>query len=163
MTLSILILHKQENLVKLNQLLAILLPQIKGLDDDLEIYIEGERMMQEGDKCNSLIKDAIGKYVWLLRDTDIISDTSVSDLLKAFESDKDIYLISGMETFNELNPKDFKECLLLQSPMKRTFAPKFKKKSVKAIGLSLGSISSNGVGIIENNILHIRNGLQVIK
>ena len=161
MTLSILILHKQETLTYLNQLLAILLPQIKGLDDDLEIYIEGERMMQEGDKCNSLLKDAIGKYVWFLRDTDIISDTAVSDLLKSFESDKDVYLISGMETFNELNPKDFKDCLLLQSPMKRTFVPKFKKKSVKAIQMNLGSLNSNGVGVIENNILHIRNGLQI--
>ena len=163
MTLSILILHKQENLVKLNQLLAILLPQIKGLDGDLEIYVEGERMYQEGDKCNSLLKDALGKYVWFLRDTDIISDTAVSDLLKAFESDKDIYLISGMETFNETNPKDFKDCLLLQSPMRRTFVPKFKKKSIKAIELNLGSLSSKGVGVIENNILHIRNGLQVVK
>lgn len=163
MKLSILILTIQENKKKLDQLLAMLLPQIKGYDDQLEIYIEGERMMQEGDKCNSLLKDAIGEYVWFLRDTDIISDTAIVDLFAAFEEQKDIYLISGMETFNEINPKDFKECLLLQSPMKKTFVPKFKKKSIKAITLNLANISSSSVGVIPNNILHIRNGLSVVK
>ena len=163
MTLSILILHKKENLKYLNQLLAVLLPQIKDRDGELEIYIEAEPLMQEGDKCNSLLKDAIGEYVWFLRDKDIISDTAIVDLLEAFKEKKDIYLISGMETFNERDPKDFSECLLLQSPMLRSFVPKFKKKSIKAIGINMTKLSTSKVGVIKNNILHIRNGLQVVK
>lgn len=163
MTLSILILHKQENLKYLNQLLAILLPQIKGLDDILEIWIEGERMMQDSDKCKSLLKDAKGEYVWFLRDKDIISETAVFEILKAIQSKDDVYLISGMETFNEVRPKDFKECILLQSPMRKDFAPQFKKKSVKGIELAFSKLTTKKVGTIENNILHIRNGLQVVK
>lgn len=166
MILSVLITTTKETKSKLDHLLSILLPQMKGLDGLMEVYIEGEPKMQMGEKLNSLLKDAAGKYVWFLNDTDLISETAISDIFKAAESSPDIIGISGMTTTNDLSPYDWKVSiesdnkLILNSPIKRALVKKFRNRSVKAVDVWLEDMLNISPfvleSVIEKPIIHKR-------
>lgn len=97
MILSILIPSTRERKPFLDQLLAILTPQMK--DHDMEVLMDfgGEHASK---KRNSMMKDAQGKYVWFLNDGDLISETAVEDILNIADKDPDVIGISGMTTIN---------------------------------------------------------------
>jgi hypothetical protein len=141
MILSILIPTKKENKKYLDQLLALLLPQIKDLDGKIEIYIEGDNKMQIGEKMNSLLKDAIGEYVWFLEDTQIVSDTAIQDIFKSVESKPDVINICGGTSLNGLGIYDWKQGIGMElppdhnNPMKRSLSKsiKFRKRKVDAL------------------------------
>ena len=137
MILSILIAASKTTRKDLDNLLSVLLPQIKpDLEGKVEIYIEAENLASIGWKCNSLLKDAIGKYIWFLNDTDLISDTAVSDILQAAEHDVDIVSISGAVWKNGQPSHDW-ECRLpnfcWNSPMKRSLVESFRNRKLGAI------------------------------
>ena len=169
MLLSILIPTSKDTKPKLDQLLAILLPQIKGLDGQIEIFLEGDVKMAIGAKMNSLLKDAIGRYVWFLKDTDLISDTAIQDLFSAFLLEPDVIAISGMSTFNGRNPCDWAQGINLErkpnhnSPMKRELANMvtFRKRKIDALEIWAKEINKINPWIteieIEKPIIHNRN------
>lgn len=171
MILSILIPTSQKNKPRLDQLLATLLPQIKELEDQIEIFIEGDNKMGIGAKMNSLLKDAAGKYVWFLKDTDLISETAIEDLFSAFLLEPDVVTISGMTTFNERNPCDWKqgpECERKPnycSPMKAEIARLVPFRKAKAEALEVWALRMNTLHPwkttteVEKPIIHNRHDL----
>ena len=127
MKLSILIPTIQANKRQLDQLLAILLPQTKEFEGDVHIDIEGGVKMNRGAKCNSLIKDAEGEYIWFLEDTDLISETALSDIFEALKFDPDMVGINGSTNVNG-NVKDWYKPLCFNSPVKKSRVLKFKNQ-----------------------------------
>lgn len=107
MILSILICSHRFRKPIFDQVFAILAGQLTpDLEDKVEMQID---LSDEdiGKKRNGLVKDAQGKYVWFVNDGDLVSETSVSEILKAAESDADFLAISGLVTINGKNPMDF--------------------------------------------------------
>jgi hypothetical protein len=142
MILSILIATKYQDRKRLDHLLSTLLPQIKGLDGQLHVDIEaGGSNFHVGDKMNSLLRGAEGKYCWMLQDTDLVSDTAIQDLLSSFLLEPDILTISGMTTFNHRNPCDWTQGIHCErkpnhnSPMRTELARliPFRKRKVDAL------------------------------
>jgi hypothetical protein len=125
-TLSILISTSKERKSKFEQLIAILLPQLRDLP--VEVLVETDSKSHESTKLNSLLKDALGKYVWIIGDVDHISSTAVSDILEATEHDPDIIGLKGMitqdksvdTTWSLVNPAYF-------LPIKKEKTPKFSR------------------------------------
>lgn len=138
MILSILIPTNKETRKKLDRLLTILLPQTKDYEDQLEIYIEGDNKMGLGKKCNSLLKDATGEYIWFLSDSDIVSETAVFDLFKAIESKRrQVSILGATKNINWV--QDWKTGIntdrpfCWNSPMKRSLVKKFKNNQKSVI------------------------------
>lgn len=127
MKLSILIPTTQETQKHLNQLLGVLLPQTKPFEGDVHIDIEGGVKMNRGQKCNSLLRDAEGEYVWFLEDTDIVSETAVADIFTAIESNPDLIGLNGATNVNG-NVKDWYKPLSFNSPVKKELVCKFKPR-----------------------------------
>lgn len=169
--LSILIPTSQKTKPMLDQLLAILLPQIKELEGQIEIFLEGDPKMAIGAKMNSLLKDATGEYVWFLKDTDLISETAIEDLFAAFLFEPDVVTISGMTTFNHRNPCDWKQGPDCErkpnhnSPMKAEIARlvPFRKSKVEALEVWAKRINTlhpwNSHTEVEKPIIHNRHEL----
>ena len=168
MKLSILIPATKEHQRHLDRLLALLMPQTKEFEGGIEVYIEADHKMAIGSKCNSLLKDAIGKYVWFLNPTDVISDTAVSDIFTAIESEPDSVTISGSTAING-KAEDWTVSNTWQNPMKRSIAIResFRKRSVKAIQIwekRLNNISPFvHVVAIEKPIVRNNVELSVVK
>lgn len=171
MRLSVLITTSKATKKNLDLLLALLMPQFKEIED-YEVYIEGNEVMQLGAKYNELLKDAAGKYVWILNDTDIISETAVQDILAAIESEPDIIAISGANNTTD-HVTDWtadRDKFSVHCPMKLEIAKrvKFRKRSIKAESIwaketrSLLSTSATEVKI-EKPIIQKRIGLKIVK
>lgn len=171
MMLSILITATKEHRKSLDVLLGILLPQIKGYDDQLEIFIEGHHDKGKGAKMNDLLKDAIGKYVWFLDETDVISHTAIADLFSCFPLEPDVITISGMSTFNGRNPFDWKQGPNEErkpnhnSPMRRDLANiiEFRKRKCDALKIWAKEMNKIQPWVsqveIEKPIIHNRHEL----
>lgn len=172
MQLSILIPTTEENKKNLDILIAILGPQMEGLQGDIEILIEGDRDKGIGAKLNGLIKDAMGKYVWMLKDTDIVSETCVIDIFSCIALDPDVITISGMTTWNDRDPCDWKQGINEDrkpnycSPMKRRLASiiPFRKRKIDALEMWAKQMKVIAPWVneveIEKPIIHNRNELR---
>lgn len=172
MILSILIASSKETKAKLDQLYAVLLPQLHKLDD-IEIYIETDAKMRIGAKMNSLLKDSIGDYVWMLKDSDLVSETAVKDIYAAVLSEPDVVGISGMSTFNGRTPCDWKQGIDEErkpnhnSPMKRTIANIIPFRKRKVDSLEIWAKEMNRIApwvteiVIDKPIIHNRHELSV--
>lgn len=90
--LSILIPSKNKD--QLDQLLAILLPQLNDFQKQVEIIIDKEKI-SIGQKMNGLLEDAYGKYIWFIEESCLVSETAISDVFKAIESEPDMVNING--------------------------------------------------------------------
>lgn len=143
MTLSILIAAKKENRKNLDVLIAILAPQMNGLHGQVHVDIESDDKMTVGEKMNSLLKDAIGKYVWMLEDTDIVSETAILDIFSCLAMEPDVVAITGASSFGGRNPCDWKQGLNEDrkpdhnNPMKLELARRiqFRKRKVNALAI----------------------------
>lgn len=168
MKLSILIHASKEQKQHLDRLLSLVMPQTKPFEGEIEVFIEADSSMQIGAKCNSLLKDAVGKYIWFLNPTDVISDTAVSDIFKAIESGPDSITISGSTAING-KAEDWTVSNSWKNPMKRSIAIResFRKRSVKAIQIwekRLNNISPFfHVALIEKPIVRNNVELTVVK
>ena len=103
--LSILIPTLVSRTKYLSNLLAILQPQ---LNDDVEIVIDsdaGEKSI--GEKRNNLLAKAQGDYICFIDDDDEVSKRYVENILKAIESEPDCCSMTGVITFDGVNPKIF--------------------------------------------------------
>lgn len=171
MKLSILIPTCKENKKSLDQLFATLLPQIKELEGEIEIFLEADPKMQIGAKMNSILKDAVGRYVWFLNDTDLVSETSIHDIFKAIDSEPDIIKIHGANRVVD-KVTDWKSGInnpCFNSPMKIEHARlyPFRKKSIKAVESWLREFERMSPFVteaeIEKPIIRKNIGLTVIK
>lgn len=138
MTLSILIAASRENKKNLDYLVTLISAQMPPeLRGQIEVFIEARDNTPIGWKCNELLKDAAGKYIWFLKDTDVISETAIADILRATENDPDIIGYNGSNIYNE-TIKDFRVSLpefSWRSPMKRSLVEPFANKKVQAVKL----------------------------
>ena len=163
MKLSILIPTIQDHKKSLDQLLSILLPQTKDFEGDVHIDIEGDLKMNRGAKCNSLIKDAEGEYVWFLEDTDVISETAVSDIFEAIKKDPEMIGIYGATNVNG-NVKDWYKPLCFNSPVKKDRVLKFKnQKNAEELWVKAMTKQSFKHIDIEKPIIRKNIGLTLVK
>lgn len=135
MRLSVLITTSRKTKKNLDLLLGLLMPQFKDIED-YEVYIEGNEVMQLGAKYNELLKDAVGDYVWILNDTDIISETAIQDILTAIEQGPVIIGINGANNTTD-HVTDWsagRDNISVHCPMRLDAARKFpfRNKSIKA-------------------------------
>lgn len=136
MTLSILIPAYSK---KVDQLLALLLPQLEPFEKEVEILLDkGKDTI--GVKLNNLLADSYGKYVWMLQESCLVSETAISDVMNAVQSEPDVVGINGAARIgdskilwviglNEGRKPDY------ISPMKKEIALMipFRKKSLKSL------------------------------
>lgn len=123
MILSIIIPTSKFRKRHFDHLLATLLPQINGLDDQIEILADtGKDPI--GMKLKEMLKDAQGKYVWVLKDSFLLSDSAVKDIF-SHASDCEVMEIKGMTLVNGKNPYDWQE-VSRHSPMLTGFARTIK-------------------------------------
>jgi hypothetical protein len=107
--LSILICTLDERLNQFNYLYNKLKRQVdSGYSKSVEIlYHRDNRLMKVGDKRNSLINNAKGKYVCFIDDDDDVSDDYISVLIKGCNENKDCVGMVGQITINGQSPKQF--------------------------------------------------------
>lgn len=104
--LSILIPTMPKRLGLLKRLLNVLNPQVT---DEVEIltYSDDGRVTT-GRKRNDLIKQAKGQYVVFVDDDDMVSDTYVSDILKAATKNPDCITFRGWMTTDNRSKTEFR-------------------------------------------------------
>jgi hypothetical protein len=101
-----------------------------GQDDKMEVLIETVDSALYR-KLNSLIKDAAGKYIWILGDTDLLSSYALAEVLILCERNPD-YICLGTSFSSDLIDQ-WKERLVeskkVQSyfPIKKELAGNFPK------------------------------------
>lgn len=104
MILSILIPTLQNRSGYLNQLMAVLRPQ---LNKNVEVIFDNSERPSTGNKRNALIQASKGKYVVFVDDDDLVSEDYVEQILKAAELDKDCIVFKGWMTTNGRNKCGF--------------------------------------------------------
>ena len=110
MKLSILIPTLEKRKLQFEQLRSYLKKQILELDaiEDVEILFmrdNGEQTI--GEKRNTLLSTAKGKYSCFIDDDDWVCGDYVNLLLKGIEADPDCISLIGIITTNSKNPKRF--------------------------------------------------------
>lgn len=106
MILSILISSKPDRRHLVNQLVSLLVPQIKERLTEVEVRLAlDDRNIT--DKRNNLLKEASGEYVWMIRDQDLLGSDAVEQVLKATSFGTDMIAISGVSKATNSDPIDF--------------------------------------------------------
>lgn len=101
-------LNEPASIAHLRNLRAILDPQIVKFPGQVEIRIhDAGRSMPTGTKRNELITNSDGDYFSQIDCDDWVSDTYVSDGLKAMESDPDCINFKGWMTTNGAHRRNF--------------------------------------------------------
>lgn len=106
MTLSILIATMPSRRQKLRELLNNLRNQGEEFQD-VEIRISSRMDINIGEKRNSLLSQATGKYVVFIDDDDIVSEDYIPLILEACKSGSDCIGISGVITTNGLRKRQW--------------------------------------------------------
>ncbi len=95
MLLSILICHLKSRRKLLERLGVCLGPQIIG-NADVEVLVESDQgEITTGEKRNRLLRRAIGSWVCMVDDDDLVSDDFVSRILEALKSTPDVVGMEG--------------------------------------------------------------------
>lgn len=115
MTLSILISSRRDRKVHLDQLLAILIPQLVPVRDQVELIINRDAVSTRLKRIE-LLKAATGKYIWFINDGDWIAEYAIAEVLSCAQSDCDVMGINGVVTTNAKNPVDFQMRLEHEHP-----------------------------------------------
>lgn len=100
--LSILICSLRRRRAYLERLHAVLLPQIEASNGRVEALVEMDRERDGdvpiGEKRNSLVARAAGRYIAFVDDDDLVDPEYVSLILAAIESGPDVVGMSGIMT-----------------------------------------------------------------
>lgn len=113
MKLSILIPSLKSRANYLTNLMALLKPQVT---DDVELIVEVDNgEITIGEKRNKLLKRAKGKYIAFVDDDDEVSKDYISKILEAIEREPDCCSLTGVITFDGVNPKIFEHSLKYSS------------------------------------------------
>ena len=75
------------------------------------LYEKDDGQMIIGDKRNKLLKRAKGDYVAFIDDDDSISSDYIEKVLKAIESNPDCCSLTGVMTWNGVNPQIFEHSI----------------------------------------------------
>lgn len=107
MILSILIPTLGDRAQFLRELMLNITNQIEKLNaaDKVEVLVDGRgREFTTGEKRNSLLERAKGKYTWFVDDDDFIWEYAIEEILKASEKNPDVMAINGIMTTDNANP-----------------------------------------------------------
>ena len=105
--LSILIPTLIERAHFLNEMLENLTKQYSSVGVVEIITDNRSRNYTTGEKRNTLLQRATGKYVWFVDDDDYIFPYAIPEILKAAETDCDVMGICGMMTTDGANRVDW--------------------------------------------------------
>lgn len=110
--LSILIRTTHDRHKMFDNLYDVLFGQAMDAEELCEIIYEcdgGE--MTKGEKCNLLVKRAIGEYLCFFDDDDLPSDYYIDNILAAIKGGADCSSLMGVITFDGENPEIFEHSL----------------------------------------------------
>lgn len=109
MKLSILICSLTKRKEFLNNLINLLIPQ---LNDQVEVLIQNDDgTLKIGEKRTKLINMASGTYVAFIDDDDEVSKDYVAKIMDAVKSSPDCCSLTGVITWNGVNPEIFEHSL----------------------------------------------------
>jgi glycosyltransferase involved in cell wall biosynthesis len=77
------------------------------INQDYEIVVDNDELKSIGEKRNTLMDSAKGKYIWFIDDDDMISGRAVKKVMEGVELGVDVVELRGVITWNGENPEEF--------------------------------------------------------